>query len=471
MPTPKTPAQLKALLRSNIKLSPPAPPRSNSAEVILVTLEEFIDSLSLGTWAPIVGIKADGQRYVWQVIDWQNGIGTKPTTGQYIGANGYVATAAEAMDVRGQQGIQGIQGNQGPQGLPGNGIVRTTTLTTDGLAATRYYPICFVGQDDGFARVELTIKPLESGDHAPITVSAYFACRGGFVYEYISSGPTNLSMGLQCYSNGGNITVVAKVLNTFKTVSARVVDYGGPATVVHSTLIGQNAAPAGSLVFDSNVHATYKPMRYHSLAHQTLAVGNSDGAYPPFTNQGGFASLFLAANLVGGNTDIALMNTNQSAGDAGISLFQQLSANTKRMLAYFRGNGRVQFGEATSTERLTLEGRLATQGVYSFGTLPTISKGNACNAATLETNSNDMAGIINIATTSGHTAGAVICTVNFTSALPRTPKVFIQPMNAHAVNNYAKMFVATGVNSFTVMNTSTALDNSQTIQFAYLVII
>jgi hypothetical protein len=55
-------------------------------------------------WSPIFGIASDGDRRVLQVSDWTGGEGTKPSTGQFIGPTGFVATIAEGVDIRGPQG-------------------------------------------------------------------------------------------------------------------------------------------------------------------------------------------------------------------------------------------------------------------------------------------------------------------------------------------------------------------------------
>jgi len=55
-------------------------------------------------WAPVLSVQADGERRVHRVEDWAGGQGGKPATGQYIGASGLVATADEAVDIRGQTG-------------------------------------------------------------------------------------------------------------------------------------------------------------------------------------------------------------------------------------------------------------------------------------------------------------------------------------------------------------------------------
>lgn len=55
-------------------------------------------------WTPVFAIVADGERRVQRVTDWTGGGGTKPATGAYLGPTGFVATAAEATDVRGAAG-------------------------------------------------------------------------------------------------------------------------------------------------------------------------------------------------------------------------------------------------------------------------------------------------------------------------------------------------------------------------------
>lgn len=67
-------------------------------------------------WSPVLAVVSDSARRVLQVSDWTGGEGTKPTTGQYIGISGLVATAAEAADIRGATGADGATGPQGPAG-------------------------------------------------------------------------------------------------------------------------------------------------------------------------------------------------------------------------------------------------------------------------------------------------------------------------------------------------------------------
>lgn len=58
-------------------------------------------------WSPVFAVVSDGTRRVLQVVDWQGGEGTKPTTGLYVGVSGLVALIANGVDVRGATGAAG----------------------------------------------------------------------------------------------------------------------------------------------------------------------------------------------------------------------------------------------------------------------------------------------------------------------------------------------------------------------------
>jgi hypothetical protein len=59
-------------------------------------------------WTPVLGVVADGSRRVQRVIDWFGGAGTKPDTGAYVGATGFVTDIADATDYRGPEGPQAL---------------------------------------------------------------------------------------------------------------------------------------------------------------------------------------------------------------------------------------------------------------------------------------------------------------------------------------------------------------------------
>ncbi len=55
-------------------------------------------------WTPVIALVPDGERIVMQVDDWTGGESNKPAVGMYVGPSGFVATAAEATNIRPQGG-------------------------------------------------------------------------------------------------------------------------------------------------------------------------------------------------------------------------------------------------------------------------------------------------------------------------------------------------------------------------------
>lgn len=75
----------------------------------------------LNAWTPVIAVESDGSRRVFKVADWIGGGGTKPAVNVYIGASGYTANIAEAIDVRGLPGADGS----------GSGDMSKSTYDTD----------------------------------------------------------------------------------------------------------------------------------------------------------------------------------------------------------------------------------------------------------------------------------------------------------------------------------------------------
>ena len=106
-----------------IAFSLPAAPTFAVGTVTTVGPSETADATDVGTdgnividfdlprgekgWAPVLNVVTDGARRVLQVDDWTGGEGTKPATGDYIGATGLVSDIALAVDIRGEQGPSG----------------------------------------------------------------------------------------------------------------------------------------------------------------------------------------------------------------------------------------------------------------------------------------------------------------------------------------------------------------------------
>ena len=72
---------------------------------------QVIVSATLGGagWSPVLAIISDGNRRVFQVINWVGGSGSPPATGGYIGASGLVSLIANAIDIRGSEGKSAYQ--------------------------------------------------------------------------------------------------------------------------------------------------------------------------------------------------------------------------------------------------------------------------------------------------------------------------------------------------------------------------
>jgi Collagen triple helix repeat (20 copies) len=70
-------------------------------------------------WSPALAVVSDGTRRVLRVTDWVGGQGTKPATGQYIGATALVTLIADAVDIRGATGAPGTPGTNGTNGTNG----------------------------------------------------------------------------------------------------------------------------------------------------------------------------------------------------------------------------------------------------------------------------------------------------------------------------------------------------------------
>lgn len=88
---------------------------------------KVIVSATLGNagWSPVLSLVADGNRRVFQVVDWVGGSGTPPATGGYIGSSGLVSSISSAVDVRGSPGPPGDRGASAYEVALQNGFVGT----------------------------------------------------------------------------------------------------------------------------------------------------------------------------------------------------------------------------------------------------------------------------------------------------------------------------------------------------------
>jgi len=82
-------------------------------------------------WTPVIALVDDVDRTVMQVTDWTGGESNKPPVGMYVGPSGFVATAAEATNIRPQGG--GTVSSVNGAGPDANGNVQLGTAAEAGV--------------------------------------------------------------------------------------------------------------------------------------------------------------------------------------------------------------------------------------------------------------------------------------------------------------------------------------------------
>jgi hypothetical protein len=102
-------------------------------------------------WSPVLAMIGDGERRVLQLIAWTGGSGSTPAgAGSYLGVSGWVATAAEALDLRGTQGPPGSTGVAGADVTPITSInFDGTNLTIQTSTGQSFGPFMVKGNDGG----------------------------------------------------------------------------------------------------------------------------------------------------------------------------------------------------------------------------------------------------------------------------------------------------------------------------------
>ncbi|MCF7787771.1 MAG: hypothetical protein K9N47_16700 [Prosthecobacter sp.] len=102
-------------------------------------------------WTPALALFSDGERRVLQLTGWTGGSGSPPQgIGSYLGVSGWVATAAEALDLRGMQGPSGSTGAAGADVTPITSIsFDGTNLTIQTSTGQSFGPFMVKGNDGG----------------------------------------------------------------------------------------------------------------------------------------------------------------------------------------------------------------------------------------------------------------------------------------------------------------------------------
>lgn len=120
-------------------------------------------------WTPALAAQPDGERVVIRVLGWSGGRGTAPGTG-FVGANGVVAAAAQALNVRGAAGqgtgrvdsVNGLSANAAGNVTLGMGDIAGLTQAIAQAARTGSVQTVAGAAPDGAGNVALTAHDVDA---------------------------------------------------------------------------------------------------------------------------------------------------------------------------------------------------------------------------------------------------------------------------------------------------------------------
>ncbi|GAB3802989.1 hypothetical protein GCM10028819_32200 [Spirosoma humi] len=253
-------------------------------------------------------------------------------------------------------------------GLPAGRLQTITSVAETNLPQYRYYPFAELATPTGgtfdFMTVEMVCKTWDSTAGDPQIIKAYFTNRGGFTYYYTVTGGA-IGAGIVAVRHPDNrILFYAYADNGFKLISVKVLDMAN--AIVYPTFGAPLAnIPANTTqVFNSTLPNVYLPKTEIGRYFTSFPLPNGDGVYPAPISTAGLSKLTIGGNFSAGSSEVSLMNANTLGG--GFTFWQQLTANTKRLLASLNGNGWLGLGTLVPSERLHVDGNTFINGVLKF---------------------------------------------------------------------------------------------------------
>ena len=290
-------------------------------------------------WSPIPAIKSDGERRVYQIVDWTGGTGTKPTTGRYIGAGGALVTSiSNATDIRGPAGPAGATGATGPVGPAGPTGAKGDTGATGATGATG--PKGDKGEDGNDsdlprsparigAIVDYSLRcPIARGPCSWTTATSTFMTSG------VTSAELNAEIALR--EEGDNVeTAVVDSGTTFATIIANQQESNNPIILdieidIRSTIGGvDHTYHAGDLVYFAPNSVDGKTIT--NLNHADIRALINKNAQSITTN-----TRSIATNTLDISTNIQSIQTEKVLRDAGDNIQTHTAISTEDAASHIR---------------------------------------------------------------------------------------------------------------------------------------
>jgi hypothetical protein len=295
-------------------------------------------------WSPQFAIVSDGARRVLQVSDWVGGEGTKPATGDYVGATGLVSLVADAIDIRGPTGASGsgtgdmVAATYDPQGVTADVFDRANHTGTQTLATI---------SDAGTAAAEdVAAFAAASHTHAPADLTQAGATDGQVLAWDDTAGEWQPASAA-----AGAALTKATATHTSGTITldlsaGRWFEFEADAYTPAAVGVQGNGTKTSNALLQSDLT---------SPTTDDLLVVILGGFAASFTAPAGWTVRSNEAGL--GNTRIAVLTKMWESGD-GDYTFSDFSS-TRLQWAQLRGGGLDVYSGATthgSTPDVTLSG-------------------------------------------------------------------------------------------------------------------
>jgi hypothetical protein len=206
-------------------------------------------------WSPILAVVEDGARRVLQVTDWTGGEGTKPDTGDYVGAAGLVALIGDGVDVRGPVGTGDVTG-------PGVSVVDENLAAWNGTSGSAI-------EDSGISKASVI---------ASLVKTAWLTVTGAINLDTLAAAVTANSAKVTNATHTGDVTGA-----TALTIANSAVTLAKMANLAASRIIGRKTSTGApesltlTEILDFIGSATAGDILYRGASNWSRLAADSDG--------------------------------------------------------------------------------------------------------------------------------------------------------------------------------------------------